>query len=494
MKEGDEAALQAYLEAFNKLKERKTLKEVLEREMLLAFIQANVDRIAEFPLLETEQNGIIKLVNQRAMDHPCQDYIKGWLGDFLLSLNHYAKAVASGDEETIDREKATLINAETILIQCVQGIVYAVGLAKDNASHGIISLLGAGYLDQLQQITQTIEPDETFWRAIIDQCIIDRIDKAYEAIVAEKKYSLSKDEKLLIMRFKLEDVLRHDGAAPVDVDLTRIQQSFEKIQTDDTGRKRFACVRKYLVGSLQAELGKGIDESQLAHAAQIVCMDDLSGTLCEMLSAPPANGGEELEKSKIPKEFVEEQIKAMATGAFVAISIIKQDMLRAMKELGARELKVIAEVIKTLHRQAVKPTLLQLYEYYFYNHLREQAGEDGGRLQFHSLRHRRVPATAMEEMSAVGMNRIRQKKFFAEDPDSQDMLLLKPKSASELQQLLKLFQAEEALVRKVLLLWREADQKIDILAAINLPQLAKVTTNLTQRLSEILSRMGLAAR
>lgn len=45
--------LLAYWDVLKVQKERKTVREILEREVLLCFINANKDRINEFPLLGT---------------------------------------------------------------------------------------------------------------------------------------------------------------------------------------------------------------------------------------------------------------------------------------------------------------------------------------------------------------------------------------------------------------------------------------------------------
>lgn len=501
MEHNDDATLSTYLDSYKKLRERNVLKEILEREMLLAFIRANMERIAEFPLLEAEQNGIINLIIQRSSNHPCQEYIRNWLGSFLTNLNHYGKLGSrSGSEsEELTKVKTELLNAENILIQYVQGVVYTVGLAKDNSSYSVVSLFGVEALEPLQEFTKTVEPDETFWRALIERFVLQRVDTAYEKLLEEKKYSLSKDESLVILRFHLDDVLRLAGAAPVQVDKTRIQASYEDVLLTDEGRNRVACLTQFLQSKLEAEALREFSEGELRHAALVVCMDSLAQELCSRLQGiiPPdepteAPVGTPLASDK--QRFLEEQAMAMAVGTIMATSTIKQDMLRAMKELGSAELRQVGESIGNLERQPMAQALYLLFEDYFSHHLRQQAGEDSGKLLFRTLRVRRVDKSSLEPLFQLGMNRIKLKKFFSQDPDDSECFLFQAKTAAELQELVKFFQIEGELLRKLLELWRGARYKVDVLVILNLKQLAKVTTNLPQRVGEILGRFRVLSR
>lgn len=495
MNQDGNAYLQAYLDEFNKLKERKRLKEVLEREMLLAFIRANMNRIAEFPLLETEQTAIIDLICQRALDHPCQEYIKTWLGIFLVSLNHYAKSKDGAEPEQQEKNKTALFNAEKILIQCVQGAVYAAGLTKDNIFHAIVGTLGADSLPPLQELTKTMLADDNFWRAVLDSLVIERIAKAYEEILSGKRYSLTKDEAFVVLRFHLDDILRYGGAMPVEVEKTRIQTAFEEIQLDTAGRKRITCITHFLQNTIDQDILKQLNDKELAHAGQVVCMDDISAHLCSRLApsdSPPSDANEEANQE--PLEFLRDQALAMAVGATIAASIVKQDFLRALKELTAGETKVLSETMGNMERLRMRPALGLIFEFYLCHHLRELAGEDAAKLQLRTVRSRRVPKNAVEALASLGLNRIRQKKFFADDVADQESMLFSARTPTELQKLLAMFQVEDQLLRSILQLWRDASVKVDILAAINLKQLAKVTTNLPQRVAEILTRLGIAMR
>lgn len=497
--QNDDTTLKTYITELKKLRERKLLKEVYERDMLLVFIRANMERIAEFPLLETEQDGIISILAQRASDHPCQELFHTWLNTFLNTLNHYSKAldVKDGveDEET-EQLKRLLYNAESVLIQCVQGVVYAVGLAKDNSSHALVSALGVDALAPLQEMTKEIPADERYWRAVLQRLFIERIETAYEQIIEQKLYTLSKDESLVVLRFHLDDVFRQSGASPVEVELTRIQDSFESVLQSEQGRENLSCVTRFLQSAMYESVRKELGEKELPHAAQIACMDKLASRLCAFLAGTPKEEDtlREGELASDRRKFLEEQTLAMAVGAVIATNILKQDILRALKELGASELHQISESMGNLERPRILPTISTLYELYFIHYLRQQLEEDASKVQLRTQRTRRISRKALEPLSEAGLTRIRQKKLFTADEDSDESLLFVPRTASDLQKLVQLLQIEGELMRMLLQLWRDAPMKVDLLAVINLKQLARLTTNLPQRVGEILSRFGILLR
>ncbi len=502
--DASDSHIQSYLEKLGTLKERKLLKEVLEQEMLLTFIRANMERINEFPLLETEQNGVIKLLSFRAQDHPCQQHVKAWLNDFLNSLNHYSKPLVSSDAAAQERTKNDLLRAEKILIQCIQGVVYAISLAKDNLGAAVVGAFGAGAVEDLQAVTKTVEPDEAFWRAIIDRFIRQRIDDGFAEIIKEKKYSLSKDESLVVLRFNLDHIIHPHGGAMVEVEPTRIQKAFEAVSTTPEGRNILSCMKELLLRQKHEGVLSGLSPELSELALQLVCTDATAKQLCQMReerkNASPAmlhaeNAAQPEGSTPIETElFMETQLLAMSVGAGMATGIFRADLLRAAKELSGQALKTFEESIGNLERQRMPGALLLLMETYFHAYLREKAEDDAGKLLLRTLRTKRAPRQSVLALADKGLNRIRQKKFFHDDPAGPDNLLFTAKNAAELQQMFSLFQLEQELMRELLTLWRQSLPKVEVLAAVNLKQLAKVTTNLSQRVASILARFGIAVR
>jgi hypothetical protein len=505
VKEGtSDSHIQSYLDKLVTLKERKLLKEILEQEMLLTFIRANMERINEFPLLETEQNGLIKLLSFRAQDHPCQQHVKAWLNDFLNSLNHYSKPLVSNDAAELERTKDELLRAEKILIQCIQGVVYAISLAKDNLGAAVVGAFGADAVEDLQTITKTVEPDESFWRAVIDRFIRQRIDDGFAEVIKEKKYTLSKDESLVVLRFNLDHIIHPHGGALVEVEPTRIQKALEAVSTTPEGRAILSCLKELLLRQKHESVLSGLSPELTELALRIVCTDTTAKKLCKMReerknASPAPRQAEDTAQPEGPSSleselFMEQQLLAMTVGTGMATDIFRADLPRAAKELSGQTLKTFEESIGNLERQRMPTALLLLMEIYFHAYLREKAEDDAGKLLLRTSRTKRAPRQSVLALADKGLNRIRQKKFFRDDPSDPDNLLFTAKNAAELQQMFSLFQLEQELVRELLNLWRQSLPKVEVLAAVNLKQLAKVTTNLPQRVASILARFGIAVR
>ncbi len=496
--DNSDARLKSYAEKFGKLKERKLLKEIFEQEVLLTFIQLNMERIDEFPLLESEQNGLIKLMIHRSQDHPSQEHVRNWLNDFMISLNLYTKG-GWADEAEADRIRTELLNAEKVLIQCVQGMVYAIGLAKDNIGAAVVSTFGAGAVPVLQEITKTTEPNETYWRAVIERFVSSRIDDGFAEIIKNKKYAFSRDDKLVVLKFHLEDIINPDNSPPVEVERTRIQQAFEDAGGGVDAGSPLGCVKEVLYKQKHEAYVEGIAPELMALAAQIVCIDPTAGNLCTMrqkrLNTPVRAEGQEEQTNPSPVEiemFMEKQLVAMTMGAAIATDIFREDLMRAAKELSSSDLKAFRESVGNLERRKMLPALSLLIETFFCAYLRNKAEDDAGKLLFRTVKVKHVPRQLVLDLTDKGMNRIRQKKFFRDDPQMEDRLLFVPKTAAELQKLFTFFQLEQDLVREVLTLWRDAPNKVEVLVAVNLVQLAKVTTNLSTRVAGILGRFGIA--
>lgn len=136
-------------------------------------------------------------------------------------------------------------------------------------------------------------------------------------------------------------------------------------------------------------------------------------------------------------------------------------------------------------------TLQTLLEVQFVSELRTRAGDDLGKMHMRTLRERRTSTSAVEALFDQGLTRIRRNKLWEQDPHREDMLLFKPQSASELDALLNILQVEPLLEREVRRLWVEAPFKVEFGVFLSLDLLARSTTNLNQRLAEVLGRFGI---
>jgi len=202
-----ESRFAACLAKLEELKTVKARREVMEERVFLEFLRVNRGRLNEFPLLETEQQSLMDMLLRRAEGlHPGQAIIRERLVAYLVELNHYGKAKAVGDAAQVERLARKLEVEETLLAKMLQGAVYATSLVKDNLSDALIRHFGEGSLAKIEEITATMVFDEQYWRANIERFVKEEVLGAYDDILADRRYRLSREGQLLLVAYPFDAV------------------------------------------------------------------------------------------------------------------------------------------------------------------------------------------------------------------------------------------------------------------------------------------------
>lgn len=477
--------LEAYLAALRPLKERSTVREVLERELLLAFIGINSGGISEYPMLETQQQSIINTLSRRT-DHPADAFLRKLAGNFPLLLNRLDKETAAGDEAALAQTTALLRNTESLLVKSVQGMVFAMGLTTDNYEELIMRHFGAPGLTQFSKLINTRELDQGFWSEFVERFIAQHIAEGYEQLTAGGKFLLSKDGQQVIIRFLFDDVLATLHDTPGEIAKTRVQTAFEAASSESAESQAVqrlvqACLLKglaFLPGDLLLEY--------LESAALIVCMDPVAESLYRAMQARAAG---QTPQEKYPLPFLMEQAVALATGAVLVLSQAREHFLKALCSLRCDELETV-RAIQGLSIEALERVLFYLLESAFVGLLRDRARDEGAKVSVRSIAARRSPLPAVDALAAHGLSRIRRTQIWTADPTRPDMLLFKTKNAQQLAALAQVLQMEEPLAAAIRRLWDKAPLRRDFLVVVDLAQVARTTPNVKAKLTELLSKYG----
>lgn len=480
------ARLEAYLAALRPLKERSTVREVLERELLLSFIETNSGGISEYPMLESQQQSIINTLCRRT-DHPADAFLRKLAGNFPLLLNRLDKEQASGDEAAVAQTSALLRNTESLLVKSVQGMVFAMGLTTDNYEELIMRHFGAPGLSQFSDLIKTRQMDQSFWREFVERFIAQHVAEGYEHLTSEGKFMLSKDGQQVLIRFLFDDVLATLHDSPGEIPKTRIQTAFESASAEapesQAVRKMVqACLLKglsFLPGDLLLE--------HLESAALIVCMDPVAMSLYRAMQAR-ASGQPPQEKHPLP--FIMEQAVALALGAMLVLSQAREHFLTAQASLRSDELEAVRSLAQGLSIDALERVLFYLLESAFVGLLREKARDEGAKISVRSVAARRSLVPAVDALAKQGLSRIRKTQIWTQDPTRPDMLLFKPKNPQQLAALMQVLQMEAPLQTAVRALWDKAPLRRDFLVVIDLTQVARTTQNIKAKLTELLSKYG----
>ena len=479
----------ACLGRLEELKAVKARREVLEERVFLEFLRVNRGRVNEFPLLETEQQSLMDMLLRRAEGlHPGHEAIKEQLAAYLLELNHYGKAKAVGDAAQTERLARKLERVETGLAKILQGAVYATSLVKDNFSDAVIRHFGESSLGKIEEITATLVFDEQYWRAYVERFIKEEVRGAYDDILADRRYRLSREGQFLLVAYPFDAVLTKLMGTTKAISKTRIQTAFEGTAATDEGRRAVETAASVLSRSDLAPWARRAERDELVFAARVAAMDAVVAELAAERVDPTA----EDEDAEARQAFCQEQVAALALGAAVSVRVAREDFARALRDFSPKETAWLVQTAGMFDAGRLGMVLEHVMELDFAYLLREKGESEGGRLQIKTSRVRRAARAEVDALAESGLNKIRRKQLFEDDPDRAEALLFRARNAADLEAKLRLLQVEPELARAVAGLWEAASHKVELFVCINLTALDKVTTNLSARITEILGRYGIA--
>lgn len=492
-----EQRLSAYLETLERLRrERTSLREVLEREILLAFIRINRNNLNEFPLLETQQRSVIGLLCQRS-EHPTFAYINKLTGNFLVLLNRLAKAQPTGDEELIEQTRVHLLNTETLLIKCMQGIIYASGLITDNFEELVLRNFGEAALPVYSELLKTHELDRSFWRDFLERFVAEPVAAAHRAILDGDRFTMSKDGRLLVVRFSMDEVLARLTSSDKPIEKTRIQSAFEERSQGYEGRRTLRLVTNCLARGLTFIPRDQLGEGDLENLARVACVDDVSQQFRKAYQERlqrkdlPDLDPEEEAQHKLAFGFLMEQVVAAGVGALVVVGQAREEFYAALGDFVSEQAAALQLLGKDLSLDNLQRVLSSVLEDHFVFRLRRQVEDEGNKIQVLKSRTRRAAVKDVDALFASGLTRIRKGKLWRADPARADMLLFRPRNDKEFAAICRMLFIEPQLLEGIARLWNAQTCKVEILLTVDLALMARRTTNLALRLRELLARLGL---
>lgn len=480
----------AYLERLEELKRGNALREVLEERVFLEFIRVNRDRINEFPLLDIEQKSLLDILLRRAQDHPGHLFLKGLVAEFLVALGKYGKARGAGAGEEAEARLADLSVAETVLVKCVQGAVYSCSLIKDNFSDAVILHFGESAVPEIEGITESREFDEAWWRAHLDVFVRDRVAKAHAGIVSGEKYAVFREGGFAGVRLPFDAVLATLGGTDKAIQKTRVQNAYES-QEDEPENRPVTAFLASLLGTGKNPLTEARTPAPvLRHLGRIAAMD-VSGR--DRAAAPPPDSDE----AEAGLDFLTRQVVALGVGAGLVQAVSLDDFGRSVRDFDARERRILSSLAGNFERVRLERLIPLLLEFAYVEFLRGKVRDEGGKVMIRTVRLRRAVEAEVAALTGTGegdLTRIGRRRLFDADPERPDMLLWKPRTPEEMAALCGMLQLRESVMAGIAALWETAPFKVDVLAAVNLEAVAKVTSNPAQRVAEILARLGVAPR
>lgn len=498
-----EQRLTTYQAKLRALKDRSALREVMERELLLTFIEVNHVAINEYPLIQSQQSSVVELLCGRG-DHPGYEYIHQHISRFIVLLVHHEKAVKTKDEERSRDLQANLLNTESLLIKCVQGIVYGMALITDNFEEIVLRYFGQNALKDYSSLIEQHELNERFWKAFVDQFVTNRVDEAHHEIIDGKKYTISKERNFLVIRFLFDDILSKLNPITQSIDKTRIQTSYVETRNNEEVATRAKLIHSILVKGI-GNLPKAdeLTKTNFIQSARITCIDvvakEFETAYKERLAKAKAErenpdsetrSPDEIKKAQAEFKFLMDQVIAVGIGTSIAISRISYSFFKALETVVPEQIDAIRPLAGDFSVTTLERILYFLLENHTIHILAEIGRSEGGKVQVRSGRARRVDEKTIDDLP--GMSKIRKKQLFANDVTREGTLLFKPKTVKQLEGTMSMLSLEPALQATLNDLWTKAIYRVDIMVLLNLELIAKTTTNLKVRLTEILEKYGIS--
>ncbi|WP_027721628.1 hypothetical protein [Maridesulfovibrio zosterae] len=489
-----------YLSILARLKERNTLREVLEREVFLEFIKYNNSRINEFPLLEKQQSGIIALLCHRANDLPAHEFIKKILGEFILMLGRYSKLKDGKDQDMKDNIMSRIINSETLLIKTVQGVVYASCLISDNFEEVALRHFGEPALKKYNSLLEQYELDRNFWQALIEQFITSEVKSSLSDIISNDAYTLTRDKSYLILRFPFDEVTGSFSSDLPAIDKTRIQTSFEQVGADEESEATLKLINKTILDGGVFIRSEGMTNENIERIARIVCIDPATSIFCDeynkvmevMRETSYETDAAENEAELARKlQFLQDQIGACAIGVSLTLDIVVRDFMLGLKNYTPRDEKILSIYIRQFGVDSLDKLFFYLTEVKFSNLLKEKMRGEESKLLLRVLKRRRAPISVVKELNKIGLTRIRMARFWTKDSNNKDWLIFKHNTGKELIKEVQLMSLEKELATAILKLFEKGDFKVEFLVFISLQAVSKATKDIRGKLNELLMRFGI---
>lgn len=494
---GKEERLAAYQKKLRALKERSSLREVVEREMLLEVLRTNSPAINEYPMLAAQQNSVIELLCGR-VGHPGYEFIHDRVGTLIIRLAHYEKAVKTRDESRRAELEASLLNTEAVLIKCAQGVVYAMALITDNFEELVLRYFGRQALDQYGALIEKHQLDQAFWNAFVQEFVASRVEEAHREILEGEKYELSRERAFLVIRFLFDDILSKLNPTDQEISKTRIQNGYIATREQPEMMERARLVQAMLVKGLSnLSQFSALSAGELLQAARVACVDSVAEEFetqyrARLAEAKATDGPVKSQEEKLKEQawfrFVLDQVLGAGVGAAIAIGVTGDHFYKALESFVPDQIKGILPLKKDFSMPVLEKILFFLLENHTIQILKECGREEGGKIQVRSGRARRVPVQAVDGLR--GMSKIRKKQLFGNDVTRGNTLLFKPKSASQLTETMSMLSLEPDLQRGLAELWKKAVFRVDIMVLVNLELVARTTTNTSAKLAEILNKYG----
>lgn len=480
-----QARFQSYLAVLRQLKEIAARREAVEREILGSVLTANKNRLAEYPAVAAEQTNLVTALAVRSDALPAHSGFREWLGSFLTALNQYEVADRNGDAAQKETLEAELLGHEAMLVCCLQGSIYASGLFRDTFNDVVLQRFGEPALEHLDRLSHSGEPEERYWQGLVDQFVFRFVETAYARAIAEERHRIVLEGSFLALRLPLDAILADLPGTDKTIATTRLQEAFKQTGADPSSRETAAFAAGVFASLNPPILPARSAKGDFELLGRVAALFPVAGEYRQAHAKSRTPGGRDPAEATLRARTV-----AAGSGAALSLGNCREGLARALRTFSQREQDTLLAVAGPFSHESLSAAYQLMLEYALCHLLEGRAAREGGKVLVKCFKQRRAPRPAVESLARVGLNRVRQKLFWEQDPESDRWFLFKAKTTKELADTVTLSNIEPELAREVTALWTRLDFKVEAVVLVNLPQVARTTTHVQAKVAEILAQFG----
>ncbi len=513
-----DSRINAYADAYSKLKENNASPEILEREMLTRFLHINLDRFSDLSPTPLQQLAVINLICLRAFKYErykyVQNIIQGFIGDItrFTGLEMGDNFDEEDEEDFLERKnmaKQNLRNTELLLFKLIQSVVRVQAVILNSFEEIIHEVFSEKGVALYKGIYDKLEFSSNFWRSVIETFIKQEVTKAYNRIVTKAKYSYARSKKSISINFSFDYVL--DEIRKDELLQRKKKKHAFYIETDvqEFELKRIRqVVYDFLKENMDIFLLDNSSQNDLNHIIQIVCFDQAAAdykrlAIDEVLHTMQWEDMQRQCKIKLSceddLEHVKEELLACALGAAMAYDTIKKDFINAINVFSTKNMQIfsqediehVQELVTYFEPETLNLAFRYMIEHYFYNLLKRKSMDKKDKVEIRASYKRRVGKDALEELFQWGLTRIQKNKIFKNDTTRAEMFEFRCVDYETLEKLYDILQMENYQREKMDDVWLNAERKVEFYVIIRLDLLTKTTTDIKRGISEILYKYGI---
>lgn len=471
--------LAVYTDCLNDSRERQVVREILERDLLLTLNQMNQHCIKEYPLIPVQQQAIAEFLTRKAAEgNEIEAYAHSLTDNFINCLEKYVYAIETNDSREEENNRAALLNAEALLIKCLQGVCLVLAVCGDNFIEVMQHIFGESALAISDTIIHEHEVGETYWREHLEQIVSNGVKNAFKSIRESKVVDIRKEKQLLSLTYSFDSVLERLNNSERRLEKSQIQIDFEKSLTPPM-QSRLTAMQSILENT--SDLGITIPAELRRVIGQVMCLDS-----CAEEYPKKESGTKNTDK----RSFLELQLISVACGAFLSLNTVTQDFLHAVGIVFPSAVNLARQELTEFSSAALKHFLLHLVEISFVQLLFGCFGESRSQMNLKAIRFHCLPGNSIEKLRGLGLNDELHDKLWQPDSEKSGGVVFIPTAAGELKQILEQATATPELIAQIVRFWHQAEIKTKFCVTVRLDKLMKATTNLNHRLSLILGRFG----